>query len=679
MPPFISVLTPVYNRADFIRQAVESVLAQNYPAFEHIVVDGGSTDGTLDILAEYPHLRVISEPDRGLYDALNKGLALAGGEWIAWLNSDDIFTPLAFQRVAQALAEQREAAAVSGAVGYFSEDTANPDFRTVPPVCVGDYWERMAENPATNGWFFRAELLRELGGFDASYRFVADRHLFIRLAARRVQPLCVPEVLYRYRQHSGSFTISAQDSRDVTRGLQRIRVLQEDRRMLLGFLSRKDFPRELHRTLRRANDVRAYRLTATALYHRRWRDAWDGVRQGWGRNPLWPLAFLRGLWTRLRRPSAPRRGDDADPRHLALFLPSLKAAGVQRMMVNLANYWAENGLRVDMVLTRAEGAFLKQLHSHVRVVNLDASRALAALRPLMRYLRRERPEALLSAQPHNNLVAIWARALTHVPTRIVVSEHGYLSRSVKDSPNSRERLFPLLLRMFYPCAECVVTVSQAAAEDLIKTVGLSRTLLKVIPNPIVTPQLLAQADMPAPHSWLEDDTVPVMLAVGRLEAVKDYPTLLKAFAILRGERPLRLIVLGEGRLRADLQHLAQELGIADDVDFFGVTENPYTFMRRSAVFALTSRWEGFGIVLVEALACGTQVVATNCPGGPAEILMEGEYGWLPPVGDPQAVAAALREALDHPKPEDALRQRAQDFRVETIADRYLNVLAGRDA
>lgn len=674
MPPFLTILTPSYNRADFIRQAVESVLAQDYPSFEHIIVDGGSTDGTLDVLAEYPHVRVISEPDRGLYDALNKGLHLATGAWIGWLNTDDIYTPGAFQRVMDAAAAHPDVQAVSGAVGYFSEDPSNPDFRTVPPVCVGNYWERMAENPATNGWFFRAELLRALGGFDASYRFVADRHLFIRLAARDVRPVCVPDVVYRYRQHSGSFTISAQDSRAPQRGLQRIRVLQEDRRMLLDFLSRRDFPRELRRVLRRANDVRAYRLTATALYHRRWRDAWDGVRQGWGRNLLWPLAFGRGLWTRLRRPSAPRRGGEVALRHLALFLPSLKAAGVQRMMVNLANHWAETGLRVDMVLTRAEGAFLKQLHPHVRVVDLDAPRALSALRPLMRYLRRERPEALLSAQPHNNLVALWARALTRVSTRIVVSEHNILLPE-----NLRERLFPMLLRLFYPHAHAVVAVSRATANDLTQTTGFPRTRIKVIYNPVVTVEMVRMAEAPSPHPWLAEKDIPVILAVGRLELQKDYPTLLKSFAILRGERPVRLIVLGEGSLRSELERMAQDLKIAADVDFFGVTENPYAFMRRSAVFALTSRWEGFGIVLVEALACGTQVVATRCPGGPAEILADGRFGWLPPVGDASAVAAALREALEHPKPPALLRQRADDFRVEAIAERYLDVLAGRDA
>lgn len=674
MPPFLTILTPSYNRAAFIRQAIESVLAQDYPAFEHIIIDGGSTDGTLDILAEYPHLRVISEPDRGLYDALNKGLRLAAGDWIGWLNTDDLYAPQAFRKVVQALQSRPDALGVSGAVGYFQDDPENPDFRIVPPICDGNYWERMAERPATNGWFLRADLLRSIGGFDASYRYVADRHLFIRLAARGVRPVCVSDVLYRYRQHEGSFTISGEDSRQPKRGLQRIAVLQEDRRMLTGFLAQKDLPRPLRRTLRRANDVRAYRLTATALYHRRWSDAWDGIRQGWGRNPLWPLAFLRGVWTRLRSAAARRQPPHPAEDHIALFLPSLRAAGVQRVMVNLANHWVRQGYRVDMVLTHAEGEFLKQLHPDVRVVDLGAPRALAALRPLMRYLRMERPFALLSAQPHNNLVAIWSRLLTRVPTRIVVSEHNILLPK-----NLREHLFPFLLRVFYPQADAVIAVSHATADELAQVTGFPRALIRVIYNPVVTEEMEHMAEAPLPHRWLQDKTQPpVILAVGRLELQKDYPVLLKAFAILRAERPARLIVLGEGSLRNDLERMAQELAIAEDVDFFGVTDNPYAFMRRAAVFALTSRWEGFGVVLVEALACGTQVVATNCPGGPAEILMNGEYGWLPPVGDPAAVAAALREALEHPKPVKALRRRAQDFHVRIIADRYLDVLAGRD-
>ncbi len=678
MPPFISVITPVYNRARFIREAIESVLAQDYPSFEHIVVDGGSTDGTLDVLAAYPHVRVLSEPDRGLYDALNKGIRLAGGEIIAWLNSDDVFAPEAFQRVAAVFARHPGIPAVNGAVGYFSERAENPDFRRVPPVCEGDYWERMAEQPATNGWFFRADLLREMDGFDASYRYVADRHLFIRLAARGVRPICLPDVLYRYRQHSGSLTISAQDSRLPERGLQRIRVLQEDRRMLAEFLAEKDLPPDLRRALRRANDLRAYRLTATALYHRRWQDAWDGIRQGWGQNPLWPLAFGRGLWTRLRRrPSAPQRSDATSLRHLALFLPSLRAAGVQRMMVNLANHWAAEGRRVDMVLTRAEGEFLSQLDARVHVEDLGARRALLALPPLVRYLRRARPQALLAAQPHNNLVAIWARMWARLPVRVVVSEHNFLSGEAVAS--LRERFYPILLRWFYPKAEAIVAVSQDTANDLAQVASLPRKRIRVIYNPIVTPQMEAKMRQPCQHPWLADGQPPVVLAVGRLEAQKDYPTLLRAFALLRQKREARLLVLGEGPLRPRLEALAQALGIADAVDFHGVVENPYPFMRRSAVLALASRWEGFGIVLVEALACGTQVVSTRCPGGPAEILADGKYGWLTPVGEPQPLAEALETALTDPKPADWLRRRADDFRVETIAEQYARLLRGENA
>ncbi len=679
MPPFISVITPVYNRAAFIREAVESVLAQDYPAFEHIVVDGGSTDGTLEILAEYPHLRVLSEPDRGLYDALNKGLKLAGGELVAWLNSDDLFAPGAFWAVAQALAGQPEAPAVSGAVGYFHQSAGQPDFRRVPPVCQGAYWPRMADLPATNGWFFRAEVLRQVGGWDASLRYVADRQLFIRLALRGLRPVCTPQVLYRYRQHSGSFTISAEDSRQPARGRQRIRVLREDMTMLDAFLRQPDLPRPARQTLRRANDLRAYRLAATALYHRRWADAWLGLRQGWRYNPLWPLVFVREAAKRLRRGAAEAETAALDGGPLALFLPSLHAAGVQRMMVNLANHWAASGQRVDMVLTRAEGAFLAQLDERVRVVDLAAPRALAALRPLMRYLRRERPWALLAAQPHNNLAAIWAKMLTRAPLRVVVSEHGYLSQAVQDSPNRRERLFPLLLHFFYPRADAVTAVSEGTARDLQAAIRRPQLPVQVIPNPIVTPQLAALAEAPCPHPWLEAGQPPVVLAVGRLEAVKDYPTLLRALAWLRERRPVRLIVLGEGPLRGDLERMAQDLGLAEAVDFHGVVENPYAYMRRSAVLALSSRWEGFGIVLVEALACGTQVVATNCPGGPAEILANGQYGWLTPVADPQALGQALEEALTHPKPSDLLRQRAQEYAVRPIAARYLALLRGEDA
>jgi glycosyltransferase involved in cell wall biosynthesis len=166
----------------------------------------------------------------------------------------------------------------------------------------------------------------------------------------------------------------------------------------------------------------------------------------------------------------------------------------------------------------------------------------------------------------------------------------------------------------------------------------------------------------------------VILGAGRLTAQKDFPTLIRAFALARAAQPMRLILLGEGELREPLRALAADLGIAAQVDLPGFVENPYAFMSRAHVFVLSSAWEGFGLVLVEAMACGTPVVSTDCPAGPAEILMGGRFGRLVPVGDAGAMAEAIRATLADPLPADRLRSRAGDFSLEKIGDEYFELL-----
>ena len=345
-------------------------------------------------------------------------------------------------------------------------------------------------------------------------------------------------------------------------------------------------------------------------------------------------------------------------------------------MLNLAGGLVERGIEVDMVLVRAEGAFLSALDRRIRLVDLGARRALAAFPALLRYLRRERPQVLLSNLPHLNLLSIPARRLACRGTRLILVEHNNLARNAAYGVRRWERLFPLAARLHYPHADRVVAVSQGVADGLAALIGPRRGKMDIIYNPILSPGLEPLAAAGLDHPWFASGEPPVALAVGRLTAVKDFPTLLRAFARLRADRPARLLVLGEGELLEELQALAGSLGIADDVQFAGFDPNPYRFMKRSAVLALSSTWEGFGNVLVEALACGTQVVATDCPGGPAEILKNGEFGRLVPVGDAMALAAALADAIDRPLPPESLRRRAADFSVAAALERYLPLLTG---
>jgi len=301
---------------------------------------------------------------------------------------------------------------------------------------------------------------------------------------------------------------------------------------------------------------------------------------------------------------------------------------------------------------------------------------------LARYLRRRRPTALLAASVHENLDAVRARSLALTRTRLVLSEHAVLSAHLGDRGGRRFARVMGQVRRLYPRADKVVAVSLGVAEDL-RAVGLPRSLLDVIHNPVWTEGFEERAAAPVADPWFAPGAPPVVLGTGRLVEQKDFQTLVRAFALVRGRRRARLVVLGSAlddettRARQhELHRLAARLGVADDVGLPGSVPDALPYMARAAVFALSSRYEGFGNVLVEALACGTPMVSTDCPSGPAEILAGGRYGRLVPVGDAEAMAAAILDTLEAPVDREALRRRARDFTVEIAADAYLRLLLG---
>lgn len=384
---------------------------------------------------------------------------------------------------------------------------------------------------------------------------------------------------------------------------------------------------------------------------------------------------------------------------LAIHVPDLQEGGVSRVTLNLAAALAARGHRVDLVLCRAAGPFLEAVPEAVTVVELRRSlrfpayllaispRSLIPLlrlyvrrpRPsfpnlfylpaLVRYLRRARPDTLLSAMTMPNLLATWAARLAGVPGRVVISQHSHLSTEVQHL--GWGPLVPTIRRA-YSQADARIAVSNGVADDLSRHLRISRSETVTLP-PAFKTDFLGQAETTA-HPWLRPEAPPVILGMGRLTQQKDFPTLLRAFARVRQQRRVRLIILGEGPLRADLEAFVRTLGVAADVALPGFVDNPFAYMARAAVFALSSAWEGLPGVVIEALAVGRPVVSTDCPSGPAEILAGGTYGRLVPVGDSPALAAALNATLDAPPPRDLLQRRAQAFSLDRVMDRYLEVL-----
>ncbi|HEU4515267.1 MAG TPA: glycosyltransferase [Nocardioidaceae bacterium] len=356
---------------------------------------------------------------------------------------------------------------------------------------------------------------------------------------------------------------------------------------------------------------------------------------------------------------------------IALVIASMGRGGAERALAKLATGLAERGEQVDLVLARAGGPFLAELHPAVRVVHLDAPRLVAALLPLVRYLRRNRPAVVFSALDYVNVVTVIARALSGVRVPLVVSERNTLSSAVANTKRRSTRWMPRLIRLTYPHADAVVAVSEGVATDLVDLCGLRPDSVHVLNNPVVTPEVVRMRAEPVEHPWLRDKTTPTVVAVGRFVPQKDFATLLEAFAAARRSRPARLVILGEGVLRPDLEQLAARLGVADDVSMPGFSANPYPAMAAADVFVLSSLWEGSPGVLIEAMSCGTPVIATDCPSGPRQILDGGRYGRLVRPGDPAGLADALVDALDGriaAPPRESWQPYEQDSSVEAYLD-----------
>lgn len=355
--------------------------------------------------------------------------------------------------------------------------------------------------------------------------------------------------------------------------------------------------------------------------------------------------------------------------HIAAFLQDLAGGGAERVVVLLLNTLARDH-RVSLVLARAEGPYLADLDPSVEVHDLGGRRTFAAIAPLARWLRTARPDVLMSHLTHVNVAAAIAIRLAGGRVPLVAVEHNQMDLNFALIRTRSVRLAYRATRLVYPGVARIVCVSDGVARSVRRFARVRGGNIVTIANPVVTPQLHALAAEPAAHPWLADQPPPVILGCGRLVEQKDFATLIRAFATLREGRPARLVILGEGPLRAPLERLAADLGIAADVALPGFDRNPFAAMRGAAVFVLSSRWEGLPTVLIEALATGVPVVSTDCPSGPDEVLQGGALGPLVPVGDPSALAAAIGSALDAPVASDLRRSRAADFTVERASAAY---------
>jgi len=392
----------------------------------------------------------------------------------------------------------------------------------------------------------------------------------------------------------------------------------------------------------------------------------------------------------------------------------MHTGGVQHAVKRIAEAIAQNGIRVTLLVGDRGGELEHSLLPGIEVRALarsgwlkvrfmamradlmawllaprallpggGGSRTLACLPALIDYLRGHRPDVLFAATPYVNIEAYLARRAAGVPIRLILSERTYFSAG-KPRKQARVKLLAPLMRRAYGGADRIVSVSHGVADDLVRHVGIPREQIVVLHNPTISRDFAVRAAEPVDHPWFAAGEPPIVLGVGRPASQKDFPTLIRAVARARRRRRIRLAILGQANDAAqrdarvqEMQALADELGLGEDVAFLGYDPNPARYMARSSVFALSSRFEGFPNVLLEALASGCPVVSTDCPSGPAEILACGRYGRLVPVGDDEAMAEAILATLEAPIPPERLKARAAEFGYETSIAAYCNVLYGR--
>lgn len=364
----------------------------------------------------------------------------------------------------------------------------------------------------------------------------------------------------------------------------------------------------------------------------------------------------------------------ASPKRLALFLPDMRGGGAERVGLRLVEDFLDAGHEVDLVLLQKEGELLTLLPPGVQVFDLGARRVRNGILPLVRYFRSRRPHAMQISMWPLTIIGILAHRLARSSARIVTSDHAALS---KHFPPSRPIVFKSLtwsVRLFYPLADARILVARDAADDLARISGIDRGSIEVVYNPVAEPP----ADLKStPHvELLWDGAERRIITVGSLKAQKNHRLLIRSFARAFAGKPVKLMILGQGELEQELEGLTGQLGVADQVLFPGFTTDPWPFYASADLFALSSDYEGYPLVLIEALRSGLPIVSTDCESGPREILDGGRYGALVPVGDEAALADAMTDALLRRHDPDALRARAEALSGQSTSDRYLELMLG---
>ena len=359
---------------------------------------------------------------------------------------------------------------------------------------------------------------------------------------------------------------------------------------------------------------------------------------------------------------------------LTIFMPSFGKGGAERAALRLIQGLVAKNIKVNLVLATTYGDLRKELPGTVNIIDLNYKRTIYSIFALIRYLRKKKPDKVLSHIQRANRILLFAKLLARVKTKIYIVEHTTISQAIQSYSFVEKIIVKIAHRFLYNRAEKIIHVSKEAALDLEQHLHCEKNKIEVIYNPIVPDNLLLKNNgIAPPHPWF-NEKIPVILSVGRLYYAKGYDVLINAFKIVQNTLDARLLILGNGNLRSQYQNQINNLELQNKVQLAGFVSNVSDYMKYASLFVLSSRWEALPTVLIEALACGLPVISTNCKSGPSEILGYGKYGILVPVDDDESLARGIIETLNNPTDKHLLISRAKDFSIEKSVEKYIEVL-----
>lgn len=363
-----------------------------------------------------------------------------------------------------------------------------------------------------------------------------------------------------------------------------------------------------------------------------------------------------------------------ESKKIFFVIPSLAGGGAERILVLLLKYINRNRFKPVLVVFNTENAYKQDLPLDIPIICLNKKSRFDFFHliwRLSRIIKKEKPSLILSFDTYTNYLTVLARNLAHFKIPLLLGERGNLTQSLK--LQRFKGIKKILVRSLYPKATGIISVSKGVEDNLISDYKLPENKCFVIYNGKDIERIKELANKEINHPWFKEE-IPIIIACGRLRAPKNYPLLLKAMSLVLKKNNLRLLILGEGEDRSKLKQYTKELGISNNVVFLGFQSNPFKFMSRATVFVLSSSWEGFPNVIIEAMTCRIPVISTRCPSGPDEIITGGVNGLLVPVGNVDALAEAILRLLKDESLRknlaEAGRKRAEDFRVEKMVAKY---------